>query len=242
MAETPPREAVRIHTSVLARVEKALLVRIAERLPAAVNSDHLTVLGALAMLVAGLCYWIGSPVALAGAIVALGVNWFGDSLDGTVARVRRHERPRYGFYVDHVLDAVGTLLVIAGLTLGGWVSPSIAAGFVIAYYLLTIEIALATYAVGTFRISFWRFGPTELRILLAIGTWRLMHSGLVTIASGHYLLFDIGLGVGAAGLAATFIASAMMNARTLYRREPMPSTTLHRRVAQPFTAAHPGQA
>ena len=238
MAETP-REAV-VSTSVLARVEKALLVRIAEKLPAAVNSDHLTVLGALAMLVAGLCYWIGSPAALAGAIVALGVNWFGDSLDGTVARVRRHERPRYGFYVDHVLDAVGMLLVIAGLTLGGWVSPSIAAGFVIAYYLLTIEIALATYAVGTFRISFWRFGPTELRILLAIGTWRLMHSGR------------------SRSPAATTCSSTSASASApppcgdvhrlgdderadAYRREPMPSTTLHRRVAQPFTAAHSGQ-
>src|SRR5262245_6336043 len=222
MNEIPYREAVRIHTSVLARVEKAVLVWMAGRLPRAVNSDHLTVLGAVAMLAAGLCYWVGTRPALAGAIAALAVNWFGDSLDGTVARVRHHERPRYGFYVDHVLDAIGILLVVGGLALGGHVSPAIAAGFLIAYYLLTIEIALATHAVGTFRISFWRFGPTELRLLLALGTWRLMSGSMVTIGGVRFLLFDLGMAIGTAGLLATFLASAAINTRTLYRREPLP--------------------
>jgi len=236
MAEIPDREAVRVHTSLLARAEKAVLIRMAARIPRPVHSDHLTLLGAGAMLAAGVCYWVGSPAALAGAILALAVNWFGDSLDGTLARVRHHERPRYGFYVDHVLDVVGMLFVIAGLALGGHVSPAIAAAFLIAYYLLMIEIALATYAVGTFRISFWRFGPTELRILLAIGTWRLMYGSVVTIAGGRWLLFDIGLGIGAIALVVTFLASAVLNTRTLYRREPLPtdapSTRFYRLLAR----------
>src|SRR5262245_36354104 len=134
MTEIPDRQAVRVHDSLLARSEKAVLIWMASRMPAAVNSDHLTLVGAAAMLAAGVCYWIGSPAALAGAIVALAVNWFGDSLDGTLARVRHHERPRYGFYVDHVLDVVGMLFVIAGLALGGHVSPAVAALFLIAYY------------------------------------------------------------------------------------------------------------
>jgi phosphatidylglycerophosphate synthase len=224
MTSTAPasREAVRVHGSFLAAAEKRCLVWIAGRLPAAVNSDHLTALGALAMLAAGICYWIGTPAALVTAVVMLAVNWFGDSLDGTVARVRHHERPRYGFYVDHVLDAIGILFIIAGLVLGGHMSALVGAGFLLAYYLLTIEIALATYAVGVFRISFWKLGPTELRILLAIGTLKLLDSGAVVIAGRSFLLFDIGCGIGIVALLATFIASAWMNTRTLYRAEPLP--------------------
>ena len=164
---------MRIQGSLLAPLEKRCLIWMAERLPRPINSDHLTALAAVSMLAAGFCYWSGSAAALIAAIVLLAVNWFGDSLDGTLARVRRHERPRYGFYVDHVLDVLCILFIFAGLVLGGHMSPMMGAGFLLAYYLLMIEIALATHAVGTFRISFWKFGPTELRILLAIGTLQL---------------------------------------------------------------------
>src|SRR6478735_8184486 len=171
------KDATRVQTSLLAPLEKRCLIWMARRMPAAINSDHLTALAGLSMLAAGACYWNGSKAALLGAVGLLAVNWFGDSLDGTLARVRHHERPRYGFYVDHVLDVLCILFVFAGLVLGGHMSLAIGAGFLIAYYLLMIEIALATHAVGVFRISFWKFGPTELRILLAIGSLRLMSSG-----------------------------------------------------------------
>jgi archaetidylinositol phosphate synthase len=222
-------EAKRVHTSLLADVEKRCLIWMAERLPAAVNSDHLTVLAGVSMLAAGLCYWNGSAAALLAAIACLTLNWFGDSLDGTLARVRHHERPRYGFYVDHVLDVLCILFIFAGLVLGGHMSALIGGGFLLAYYLLMIEIALATHAVGTFRISFWKFGPTELRILLALGTLRLMHSDYVRIAGSQYRLFDVGGAVAIAGLALTFIASAVMNARALYRAEPLPPRSRPRR-------------
>jgi phosphatidylglycerophosphate synthase len=215
-------EAKRVHTSLLANVEKRCLIWMAERLPAAVNSDHLTVLAGVSMLAAGLCYWNGSAAALLSAVACLTLNWFGDSLDGTLARVRHHERPRYGFYVDHVLDVLCILFIFAGLVLGGHMSALMGGGFLLAYYLLMIEIALATHAVGTFRISFWKFGPTELRILLALGTLRLMHSDYVQIAGSQYRLFDVGGAVASAGLAITFIASAVMNTRALYRAEPLP--------------------
>jgi phosphatidylglycerophosphate synthase len=214
----------RIHGSLLAGVEKRLLVRMAERLPLWVNSDHLTGLGAVAMLAAGVSYavaphWPGALVAVVGFLV---LNWFGDSLDGTLARVRHHERRRYGFYVDHVLDAVGILFLIAGIVAGGFMSIVPAAAFLGAYYLLTIEIALATHALGTFRISYWKFGPTELRILLAVGTLQLLRSPWSTIADYRVLLFDLGASIGAAALLVTFIVSAVGNARTLYRSEPLP--------------------
>jgi hypothetical protein len=165
------------------------------------------------------------PMALLGVVLALAVNWFGDSLDGTLARVRGHERPRYGFYVDHVLDSVGMLFVIGGLMLGGFMSPGVGAAFLISYYLLSNEIALATHTVGTFRISYWKFGPTELRILLAAGTIQLLRSPEVTMFGYQLLLMDVGGAVGVAGLLATFAASAVANTRALYRAEPLPSST-----------------
>lgn len=235
MQTKPWLEAKRIHTSILAAAEKRLLIWIAARLPGWINSDHLTTLAGVAMLAAGICYWIGpgSPAAMWTAIGMLCLNWFGDSLDGTVARVRHHERPRYGFYVDHVLDVIGILFLLAGFALGGFMSPLIAAGFLIAYYLLMVEIALATHAVGTFRISFWSFGPTELRILLAIGTLQLLRSPHVTLFGERLLLLDIGGAVAIVGLLATFIASAVKNGHLLYRQEPLPrSDREHRSSAR----------
>jgi phosphatidylglycerophosphate synthase len=220
----PYKEATRVHTSLLAAAEKRCLVWMAGRMPAGINSDHLTVLAGVAMLGVGACYALApvQPWLLLGVIVLLAVNWFGDSLDGTLARVRHHERPRYGFYVDHVLDALGIAFLLGGLVLGGYMSPAIGAGLLLAYYLLTIEIALATHAVGVFKISYWKFGPTELRILVAIGTLQLLRSEFVSLFGYRVLLFDVGGAVAIVGLLATFIASAVGNARTLYRLQPLP--------------------
>jgi phosphatidylglycerophosphate synthase len=219
------REAKRVHTSVLAAAEKRCLIWMAERLPPAINSDHLTCLAGLAMAAAGVCYALGptSTIAMLVAILLLAVNWFGDSLDGTVARVRHHERPRYGFYVDHVLDVLGILFLLIGFSVGGFMTPLVAAGFLLAYYLLMVEIALATHAAGTFRISFWKFGPTELRILLAVGTLQLLRSPHVTLFGERWLLFDVGGVVAIAALVLTFLVSAVRTGRLLYRMEPLPS-------------------
>ena len=223
---TQPRET-RIHGSLLADAERRLLIRLATRMPSSVNSDHLTLLGAAAMLAAGSCYAAAAvwPPALLLAVVCLAINWFGDSLDGTLARVRRHERPRYGFYVDHVLDALGILFVVAGLVAGGFAHLAAAAAFLVAYYLLNIEIALATHALGTFRISYWKFGPTELRILLSVGTLQLLRSPWSTIAGHQLLLFDIGLAAGALAILVTFIVSAVTNTAKLYALEPLPRSS-----------------
>jgi phosphatidylglycerophosphate synthase len=216
----------RVHGSLLAAAEKRLLVWMAARLPRAINSDHLTALAAVSLLLAGLCYWLAAayPMALFLVVLLLAVNWFGDSLDGTLARVRHHERPRYGFYVDHVLDAIGILFLIGGLMAGRFMSVPIGAGFLVAYYLLTIEIALATHALGVFRISFWKFGPTELRILLAIGTLQLLRTDTVSLFGSHFLLFDVGSAIALVGLLFTFIVSAARNTLTLYRLEPLPGS------------------
>ena len=212
---------VREHDSVLAASEKRLLIRMAGRLPGWVNSDHLTFTGAAAMLGVGACFWAGGG-ALWLVIPLLALNWFGDSLDGTLARVRRHERPRYGYYVDHVLDAVGFACLFGGLMLGGHMSVPLGLGFLTAYYLLVAEISMATHARGTFRMAFMKVGPTELRILLAAGTIQLMRSDVVTIVGQQWLLFDLGGAIAIAGLVIAFAASAWRNGVALYRDEPLP--------------------
>jgi archaetidylinositol phosphate synthase len=209
---------VREHNSVLAASEKRLLVRIAAKLPRWINSDHLTFTGAAAMLGIGACYWAGGS-ALWLVIPLLAVNWFGDSLDGTLARVRRQERPRYGYYVDHVLDAIGFACLFGGLMLGGHMTATIGLGFLAAYYLLIAEISMATHARGTFKMAFMRVGPTELRILLAAGTIVLMRSSYVTVLGQRWLLFDVGGLVAAAGLLIAFGSAAVRNGLALYNEE-----------------------
>jgi phosphatidylglycerophosphate synthase len=214
--------------------ERRLLIWLAGRLPTRVNSDHLTALGFVSMLLVGAAYALSGrwPLALLGVIVFLALNWFGDSLDGTLARVRGHQRPRYGFYVDHILDTFGTLFVLGGLAASGYMSPLVAAGFLIAYYVLSIEIYLATYCVGRFRLSFWGWGPTELRILLAVGTLTLFVRPEVTIAGARMALFDVGGIVGIVGLIATAVVSAAGNTRRLYQLEPLPRHDLRLRAPE----------
>jgi phosphatidylglycerophosphate synthase len=152
-------------------------------------------------------------------IPLLAVNWFGDSLDGTLARVRKQERPRYGYYVDHVLDAIGFACLFGGLMLGGHLSATIGLAFLAAYYLLVAEISMATHARGTFKMAFLKVGPTELRILLAAGTIQLMRSDYATILGHRWLLFDVGAVVAASGVLVAFAVSALRNGIALYNEE-----------------------
>ena len=149
------------------------------------------------------------------------MNWFGDSLDGTVARVRGAQRPRYGFYVDHVVDAIGTACLFGGLAMSGYMSPVIALLVLLAYSLVTVEVFLATVVSGTFRMSFMAIGPTELRILLAVGNAWVAFDPIVALAGRTFLLFDVAGAIGAAGLAVAFLASAARNTRELYLAEPL---------------------
>jgi phosphatidylglycerophosphate synthase len=215
------KPAERAHTSFLAAAEKRTLIWIAQRLPAWVNSDHLTALGFIALLGAGACYWWSAtnPPMLLAVIVLLAINWFGDSLDGTLARVRNNQRPRYGFYIDHILDALGMSALMGGLILSGYISPAIAAGFLIVYLLLSIEIYLATYSIGKFQLSHWNFGPTELRILLVIGNLFLLRNPYANIAGNKYLLFDIGFLIGAIGVGLVLLQAVIAHTRQLYREE-----------------------
>jgi phosphatidylglycerophosphate synthase len=214
----------RIHGSILAAVEKRALIWIAERLPRWVGSDHLSLLGLGAMLAAGLAYWAAGsqPLALWGVVAALAVNWFGDSLDGTVARVRDQQRPNYGYYVDHVIDIVGSLFLLGGLALSGYMTPLLALGLLIAYLMLSAEAFLATHSCGVFRVSLFGVGPTELRILLAVGSLYLLYRPWVVVGNGLYRLFDVGGLVAIVGMAGALTFAVARNTRDLYRAEPIP--------------------
>jgi archaetidylinositol phosphate synthase len=224
MPSTAFKSAERSHTSLLAAAEKRALIWIANRLPSSINSDHLTVLGFVSLVLAGACYAYASrnPIALLWVIPFLALNWFGDSLDGTLARVRNRQRPRYGFYVDHILDAIGTVFLFSGLAFSGLMSGPIAWGFLIVYLLLSIEIYLATYALGTFHLSYWRFGPTELRILLVIGNLVALRHPYANIAGHRFLLFDIGFLIGSCALALILVQAAIQHTVQLYREETKP--------------------
>ena len=218
------RDATRILSSVLAPAEKRTLAFLAARIPARINSDHLTALAIFAMLGAGLSYWLASvsPIGLVLAVVCLALNWFGDSLDGTLARVRQHQRPRYGYYIDHVLDAFGALFLLGGLALSGFMSPLVALGLLVAYLIVAVEIYLAAQVLGEFRITYFQMGPTELRILLAIGSLWLMVKPDVTILGHVFRLMDVGGVVGIAGMAVTVLVTFVRHTRTLYLAEPIP--------------------
>jgi archaetidylinositol phosphate synthase len=213
------RHATRVHGSFLAAAEKRILIWMAERMPAWVNSDHLTGLGFAAQIATGVCYAFAARDRrmLLVAIVCLAVNWFGDSLDGTLARVRQQQRPRYGFYVDHMVDSIGALAMMGGLALSGYMHPVIAIGLLIAFLLLSIQSYLATYTLGEFHLSMWHFGPTELRILLAVGNLALFRWPWVI--HGRYRLFDIGGAIGLVGMSLMLIVSSLKNTIRLYREE-----------------------
>ena len=211
--------ATRIHNGLTSNPEKRVLIWLAERTPRRINSDHLTLLGFLAQIMAGVSY------ALAGwnrywllvGIFFLALNWLGDSLDGTLARVRQQSRPRYGFYVDHIVDSFGGLALMGGLALSGYMHPYIAIGLLVAFLLLSIQSYLATYTLGEFQLSFWNFGPTELRILLSIGNIALLYHPM--IFHGQYRVFDVGGLVGLIGMCAMVIFFTVRNTRRLYQQE-----------------------
>jgi phosphatidylglycerophosphate synthase len=221
------QDASRAQESLLAPLEKKCLIWLARRTPRWINSDHLTALGLAAMAGAGLSYWYSrwSTNGLLLVIVCLALNWLGDSLDGTLARVRNQQRPRYGFYVDHVVDAFGTFFLLAGLALSGYMSERIAAGLLIAYFMLSIEVYLATYTLGTFHLSFWKFSPTELRILLMIGNLALLCWPVVHLLGGSHRLFNVGGAVGIGGMALMLLRAVATHTAALYRSEPVPRET-----------------
>src|SRR6202163_4677304 len=214
----PDKEIRRIQDSWLAGREQWALIRLAAQTPEWIGPDHLTALGLVAQIGAGICYTLAgsNKYALLGVIACLALNWLGDSLDGTLARVRNRQGPRYGFYVDHMSDSFGAVALMGGLAISGYMSPEVAIGLLIAFLMLSLQTYLATHTLGEFRLSFWRFGPTELRILLAIGNGVLFWKPRVRFFGGQYRLFDVGGTIGLIGMTLILVFFTAQNTGRLY--------------------------
>jgi phosphatidylglycerophosphate synthase len=219
----PFNDAVRLQESFTARAERKALALLAARLPLWVNSDHLTLLGFISMFLAGVSYALvrTSRTGLIFATLFLALNWFGDSLDGTLARLRKQQRPRYGFYVDHIIDTFGGLFLMGGLAISDIIDWRIALGMFIAFLMLSVQTYLATYTLGTFRLSFAKFGPTEIRILLALGNSALWFHPDAHALGSAYRVFDAGGIVATAGMMLMLVISTVRNTVKLYRAETL---------------------
>jgi phosphatidylglycerophosphate synthase len=218
---TAPREK----TFLLARPEGRVLEWIARRLPAWVMPDHLTALGVLAAIGIAVAYALSNqdPIWLWAASGLLVVHWLGDSLDGTLARVRKTERPKYGYYLDHLVDAIATALIGIGIGLSPYMLLATGLVLVIAYLVLSINTYLETNTLGVFSLGYGRLGPTEARVgLVLINT--VLALGIAPAIS----LFGLGITVldvvvlgAAAGMAIALAVRAYRNLRELARREPV---------------------
>src|SRR5688572_10558259 len=174
----------------LAGFERAVLPRLAKALPRWVVPDHLTGLGLLASTGIAVAYMLSNRNAawLWVASAALVVQWFGDSLDGTLARTRKIERPRYGYYLDHLTDAYSTLAIGLGLGLSPYMLLAVGLAIVTSYLILSINVYLETYVFDEFSFSYGRLGPTEVRVLLI-----LLNTAAFVVGPGQFTLWDVGM-------------------------------------------------
>jgi archaetidylinositol phosphate synthase len=214
----------RVNHSLTAAIEKRALVWMAERAPRWLTSDQLTLLGLGAQIAAGVFYALArfNRYALLLVILCLALNWLGDSMDGTLARVRRQQRPRYGFYVDHMVDILGSVALMSGLACSGFLHWQTALAMLVAFLILSSESYLATHTLNCFQLSQGIFGPTEIRILLIIGNLALLRNPWSTLFGQKILLFDLGGAIAAITMFALCIAVTLRHTVELYRQEPLP--------------------
>ena len=213
--------ATREMTFLLAGPERRLLVAIASRLPRAVVSDHLTALGAVGALFTGIAY-ASSSIHVSWLWIAslmLAVNWFGDSLDGTLARVRRAERPKYGYYLDHIVDAFSTAAIGIGIGLSPWVELPLALALVVLYLTLSINVYLESHVFGVFQLGYGRVGPTEVRIILILANTLLFAA---SGASAHvvWIVANTTIAVASIAMLATLVGRFGRNLQRLAKLEP----------------------
>jgi archaetidylinositol phosphate synthase len=216
--------ARRLNGALTAAAERRALHWMAERAPRWVSSDQLTVLGLSAQVGAGICYALTRYDRrwLVAVIACIVLNWLGDSLDGTLARVRGQQRPRYGFYVDHIVDVLGMVALMGGLGCSGMLHWQTAVAMLVGFLVLSSESYLATYTLSRFELSQGMFGPTELRILLIAGNVALLRSPYSTLFGRRLLLFDVGGTIAAVSMFALAMVIIVRHTLELYREEPLP--------------------
>jgi len=209
----------RVNDILLGPLERPALRWFAEHLPDRFTPDTLTLIGIVGSLMTFGGYWASnlSPWFLWLASLGLVINWFGDSLDGTIARHRHIERPKYGYFVDHAVDGMSETLVAFGLGLSPFVSFNVAAVALVGYLLLSVYVYLTTYVRGVFQISYGKFGPTEVRVIIIAFNALLFFGRTPVIETmfGTVGIYDLVIGAIAAILIVIFVVSAIKEARRL---------------------------
>ncbi len=216
--------ALRVNRALTASLERQALQWMASRAPRWMSSDHLTALGLSAQIGAGIGYALAryNRWALLLVIACIVLNWFGDSMDGTLARVRCQQRPRYGFYVDHMVDLIGAVALMSGMGCSALVHWQVAMAMLVAFLLLSSESYLATYTLSRFELSQGMFGPTEIRLLLIAGNIALLRSPYATVFGHRWLLFDVGGAIATVGMLGIALLLTVRHTAQLYREEPLP--------------------
>jgi archaetidylinositol phosphate synthase len=185
----------RVNDSVLGRWERPALIWLAARIPVKVVPDHLTALGVLGALLSAIGFVLsrGSLLWLWLACAGLCINWFGDSLDGTLARLRRIERPRYGFFIDHTCDLFCQSLTFLALGMSPLTHFGVACLGLITFLMAFVYTLITAHARDTMRITYFFFGPTEIRALLFLGNALTLAVGVVDLGTGLPSLTRFGL-------------------------------------------------
>jgi len=212
----------RIQRNLLARSERRLLTYFCARMPAWMNPDILTAIGVggAVTIFAGYALSTFNAAFLWLAIAGYAIQWFGDSMDGSLARFRKIERPSFGYFLDHSCDGLTSLLILAGIGLSPFVRLDVALLALAGYLLLSIHAYLSARVLGELKLSYLNAGPTELRVALIATTLAMMEFGAgpgrFAPASG----FDLIVGGVGAGLIAMFIVQTLATARRLNALEP----------------------
>jgi phosphatidylglycerophosphate synthase len=214
-----PKSHERVNDILLGPLERPALQWLAEHMPGWVTPDVLTTIGIFGSVITFAGYWASSSAAAFLWLASLGlvVNWFGDSLDGTLARHRKIERPKFGFFIDHTMDAISETLIVFGLGLSPFVSFEVAAVALIGYLLMSVLVYVRTYVTGEFRISYGRFGPTEVRVIIILFNAVLFFVGVreVSLWFGEVSIYDIAIGGLGVALIVVFLVSTTLEARQL---------------------------
>ena len=207
----------RIQGNLLARAERRLLTWLCARLPGWVKPDQLTTLGLIgaAMVLAGYAASGMDRLWLWLAIAGFIVHWFGDSLDGSLARYRQIERPRFGYFIDHSADGLGNLMIVGGLGLSPFVRLDVSLAALAGYYLMSIHAFLAVRVLGELRLSYVAAGPTELRLALIGMTLLMYFYGGEALRIAGLSAFDFAVALVAALLIVLFVFQTIATGRRI---------------------------
>ena len=213
----------RVNRILLGPLERPALKWLAEHMPRWMTPDILTGIGFLGAVIIAVSYYLTNynPAYLWLASFGFVVNWFGDSLDGSLARFRHIERPRYGFFLDHTLDSASETVIFIGLGLSPYVNLDLAFLALVGYLLLSIFVFISTYVSGEFKISYGRFGPTEIRAVAILANTVIFFLGNPTlhILNWNVQLYNLLLGFVTVVLYTIFVVSTILRARQLNEME-----------------------